>query len=724
MNTKIDPRVLRRYLLPASAFLVFAAVSALAQSAPTPGQKTDEKSKQEEMVTLSPFQVSGQDDSGYFRKNTMAGTRSSERLINIPQNIQIINEELIQDLAKDNPIETLKYGSSGVVKRTSLLGDMFSRGFRVRGFLMDNVGFGSNYNVPMYDIDRMEMVKGPAALLFGQASATGGLMNFVTKRPSEKRTNMVRATVGSFDFRRVEANSTGPTGVDGVNYRATVAATDSDGARKFEYFKDRFFSVALDKQITPKTLFSLDYKFYHKDNLLSQIEVDTTGQLIKVPKDFSFFETWSDGPNYGQYISGSLKTEIASGFYSSLVLNFNTMDTDWNRLNANGLTNATTGVMNRTYQNVYQGDKLGNVLLDLVKSFSTGSVAHKVSFGGIVTTQHNFQIADSVFYSPININNPVYDLPFPKFSRLVPIPGNPAPSGVETVADQHSGYLQEQFSAFKDQLIVVGGLRYNNFHNTATNRVSRVVSTLDAKQMVKRWGVVYKPIRAASIYYNYSESFVFNTGTFVGGARDGQPLEPSVGQNKEVGVKIETPDGHLFGSVAAYDLALTKVRVLFPLPDGTGGIGQFGTETNKGYEADIGTSFETPLGSLQAIFTLYKGDQKDFSGALPNGVTNDTWSAYASQTINAGPLKRFKVGFGMFHKGAVPFASVAGQLKQFIAPAYTTSTAMLSYEAKAYRIALNLDNVFDKDYIEGGENATWLYTNPGFTWKLSAEYRF
>ena len=217
---------------------------------------------------------------------------------------------------------------------------------------------------------------------------------------------------------------------------------------------------------------------------------------------------------------------------------------------------------------------------------------------------------------------------------------------------------------------------------------------------------------------------MFNTGTFVGGARDGQPLEPSVGQNKEVGVKIETPDGHLFGSVAAYDLALTKVRVLFPLPDGTGGIGQFGTETNKGYEADIGTSFETPLGSLQAIFTLYKGDQKDFSGALPNGVTNDTWSAYASQTINAGPLKRFKVGFGMFHKGAVPFASVAGQLKQFIAPAYTTSTAMLSYEAKAYRIALNLDNVFDKDYIEGGENATWLYTNPGFTWKLSAEYRF
>lgn len=676
------------------------------------------------MVTLSPFQVFGQDDSGYFRKNTMAGTRSSERLINIPQNIQIINEELIQDLAKDNPIETLKYGSSGVVKRTSSLGDMFTRGFRVRGFLMDNVGFGSNFNVPMYDIDRMEMVKGPAALLFGQASATGGLMNFVTKRPSGKKTNMVRATVGSFDFRRVEANSTGPTGVGGVNYRATVAATDSAGARKAEYFKDHFFSVALDKQITPKTLFSLDYKFYHKNDILSKIPVDTNGQLIKVPKDFSFYESWSEGPNYAHFITGSLRSEIAAGLHSSLVLNFNTMDTDWHRLNANGVTNATTGVLNRTYQNLYQGEKQGNVLLDLVKSFSTGSVAHKVSFGGIVTTQHNFAITDSVLYSPININNPIFGAPPPRFARLVATPGQPAPSGSDTVADQHSGYLQEQFSAFKDQLIVVGGLRYNNFHNTATNKVSRVVSTLDAKQMVKRWGVVYKPIRAASIYYNYSESFVFNTGTFVGGARDGEPLDPSVGQNKEVGVKIETADGHLFGSIAAYDLTLTKVRVLFPLPGGTGGIGQFGTETNKGFEADIGTSFSTPLGLFQGIFTLYKGNQKDFSGALPNGVTNDTWSAYVSQAINAGPLKRFKVGFGMFRKGAVPFASAAGQLKPFIAPAYTTSTAMLSYEAKSYRVALNLDNVFDQDFIEGGENSGWLFTSPGFTWKLSAEYRF
>lgn len=714
---KTSQTLLSCKLLALAAAFVTASVPALAQVAP------NSVPAKQEIVVLSPFQVSAKGDTGFFSKNTMAGTRSSERLINIPQNIQIISEELMLDLAKDNPIETLKYGSSGIVKRTSLLGDMYVRGFRVRGFLMDNIPSGSNYNVPMYDIERMEMVKGPAALLFGQAAATGGLLNFVTMQPSSRKTNMVRTTLGSFDFRRVEANSTGPVG-GGVNYRATFATTDSGGPRKFQYFEDRFFSVALGKQINSRNKFTLDYKFYHKDEVLPQIGVNTLGQLLKVPDNFSYTEAWADGPNYGQYLSGVLKTEISSDFYSNIALNFNSMDTDWNRLNTVGVTDSTTGVMRRLYQSVFQNYKASNLLVDFVKSLTTGSIAHKVSFGGISTITHNFGIVDSVNYTTINVNSPVYGSPFPVYTRSVATPGNPAPSYDETLGNQNSLYLQDQLTAFNDRLIFVGGLRYNDFHSAAKNMITKVDTTLDAKQMVKRWGIVYKPTQAASIYYNYSESFIFNTGTLLGRGRDGQLLEPSLGLNKEIGVKIETADGHFFGSIAAFDLSLTKVRILFIQPDGNGGIAQDGAETNKGYEADIGTSFETPLGQLQAILTYYKGDQLNALGIIPDGIANDTWSAYVSQAINVGPLNRYKVGFGMYRKGTVPFGSGAGQLNKFWGPAYTTSTAMVSYEAKTYRLALNLDNVFNKDFIEGGENATWLYTNPGLTWKLSAEYRF
>ena len=85
-------------LLALAAAFVTAAVPALAQVAP------NSVPAKQEIVVLSPFQVSGKGDTGFFSKNTMAGTRSSERLINIPQNIQIISEELMLDLAKDNPI--------------------------------------------------------------------------------------------------------------------------------------------------------------------------------------------------------------------------------------------------------------------------------------------------------------------------------------------------------------------------------------------------------------------------------------------------------------------------------------------------------------------------------------------------------------------------------------------------------------------------------------------
>jgi len=676
------------------------------------------------VVRLDAFRVSSSGDIGFFSKNTMAGTRSSERLADIPQNIQIINSELLQALAQDNPIEALKYGSSGVNKRTSLLGDMFIRGFRVRGFLMDNVPFGSNFNVPQYDIDRLEMVKGPAALLYGQASSTGGLMNFITKRPSEKRASSIRATIGSFDLYRVEATTTGPLGVADSNYRATVAATDSDGPRKFDYFKDRFFSMSVDTRLTSTTALSIDYKYYHKDNVLSQINANTNGDLTQVSDDFSFFEAWQDGPNHAHFASVSLRNEITPTLVSSLVLNFNQMDTDWNRLNANGLTDATTNIVRRTYQNVFQQDKNMVAMVDFVKTFSTAGLDHKVSFGGIAVGNHGFGVVDSVLYSTLNTRTPVYGAAFPTFSRGVATPGQPNPSWTNTRSRQDSGYIQEQVSAFDNRLIVVGGLRYNEFHTTTTNVLNRALTTLDDNQLVKRFGVVAKPVRSVSLYYNYSESFIFNTGTFNGGPRSGEPLEPSLGKNKEAGIKVETSDGRLFGSVAVYDLSLTKVRVLFPLPDGTGGIGQSGTETNKGYEADIGTYFETPIGPFQTILTYYKGDQKDSAGIRPNGVTNDTWSVYVSQGIGTGALTGFKFGFGLYRKGETPFASIAGQVKRFIAPAYTTSNAMIAYDRKNFRISVNVDNVFGEDFIDGGENATWLYTSPGLTFKLGFEYRF
>src|SRR5205085_3455767 len=120
-------------------------------------------------------------------------------------------------------------------------------------------------------------------------------------------------------------------------------------------------------------------------------------------------------------------------------------------------------------------------------------------------------------------------------------------------------------------LLAVVGARYNQFGTEDRNLLANTTTTRHDHATVPRVGVVYKPIDPVSIYYNYSESFSFNAVTFLGGPRNGQQLEPSYGINKEIGVKAETPNGLLFGSISAYDLSLTNVARVYVLPDGTSG---------------------------------------------------------------------------------------------------------------------------------------------------------
>lgn len=729
---KINDRfsVLKRNMIHAHAMVVFAAVPVFAQSTTQTAGKPDEKKKEDEVVKLSPFQVSGKEDNGYFKKNTMVGTRSSELIVNIPQNIQIVTSDLMQDIPTTNTVEVLKYGSSGINKRTNILGDMFMRGFRVRTFLKDNVSFAGNINMPLYDIDRIEVVKGPAALVFGQSSATGGLINYVTKTPTETPQSMVRATIGSFDLYRVEANTSGPLGTTGLGYRGTFAVTDGNGPRKFDYNKELFLGTTLTYKLSGSSSVQFDYSFSKKDEIVSATGVDSTGKLAKLPDDFSYFEPWVYGKSYYQFANLTYRAAITPSFQLQLVANFNRGNNDWDRVTPINRPDPVTGLLQRNFQELFFDNRDVNQLTDFLHTFKTGGFDHKLSYGWAITSGLSGpNPVTTIRIADLNVFNPVYTTPKPSYNR---VPGSMGRSFIG------SGYIQEQLSFLKGKAIVVGGYRYNRFHSTSLARTNNVTTERNDQKGVKRYGAIFKPVNWASVYYNYSESFVFNTGLIVGGPRDGQQLLPSVGKNKEIGVKVETSDGRFFGSVAYVDLSLTNVRVLQTLPPGSvdrfgvpipGNLGilQEGKETNKGaYEADIGLSLKSPLGQLQAILTLYHGDQRNAAGILPNSVVNDTWSAFAAQEFNQGTFKGLKVGAGAYYKGSTtgvgPAPGTAGSYTQ---PGYTTTTGLISYTTGKYRFALNLDNIFDKKgMIEGGEDIFWLYVNPGRTFKLSVDYRF
>lgn len=681
-----------------------------------------------EVVVLPAFQVSIENDDGYFAKNTLAGTRTNERVANIPQNISIVTEKLLLDLNQNHGVDALAFVVSGINKRSELQGDTFIRGFRVTAFLKDNItgGGGGNVQSPLYDVDRIEVIKGPAALLFGRSASTGGLYNYISKKPSSKRETSLKASVGSYNRYRLEASATGEL-AKGTNVRATVAATDSEGPQDFTYFKDKFFSFSMDHELSSNNTLNVYYSYYRNDRILPVTLTDTMGVLINASDNFSFYEPWVQGLNYSHNAGLTFTSVISPTLDLQAKVTYVANTLDWLTVNAGGSANRVTGIIPRNANSQLFGP--GNVsvtgIIDLAKKFTTGPIEHKITFGALLEGAknqfqgHNFRLAS------INYQAPVHTTPAPVYTQgVVQADTIGTPTNRIDRNREESFYIQEQASMFDGRLIAVAGWRYNQFSTNSTNLVSNAVSSFNPNAPIVRYGVVIKPFEALSVYYNYSESFVFNRGVLVGGPRNGQPLEASFGENKEVGLKVETRDGRYFGSVAVFDLTLTNVRTLFVQPDGIAGIAQTGSHNNKGYELDFGTSWETPVGPFQAIVTWYSGDIKNEKNAKPAQTVNNMWSFFLSQSINNGALKNLSFGGGAYYKGSAPFANAPGQLVPYVAPGYTTGTAFITYQWKNTKFQLNVDNLTDKTYVNGGQFAAWLDVVQGRTFKFSATYRF
>ncbi|MBL9214161.1 MAG: TonB-dependent receptor [Opitutaceae bacterium] len=698
------------------------ALPAVAQTTST---AAPEPSK-EETLELTPFRVSSQGDEGYFSKNTLMGTRSNERLVNIPQSIQIVNSEFLNDLGLDNGIDAFKYAVSGINKREALSNDTFIRGFRVGGnsFLRNGIRSRGLYNTPMYDVDRIEVLKGPSALLFGLDGGAGGVVNYLSKQPTAKTESYVKGTLGSFNLYRGEAATSGPLGDSGLSYRATVALTNSDHKRNLDSIEDQFFSLFSKYKISDTASLEVYYNYYYLNQTISKETVDAQGQLMAISPEFSGGEPWQDSPRWTQNAYAALTVALSPTLQSRFLVNGSEQNFDYlNVLIAR--VPAATGLVNRTFQDRTGKERVIAVQADILKTFDTGPVSHKFTFGGVGKLQRLKTRFDNVVLAPINVFNPVYNTPIPTYTRGIATTGGSVNDQIQRTYDG-AIFAQEQATTLEGRLILVGGYGWNGVNNWVFNRLTNATTTQQVdRAFVKRYGAVFKPAPWASLYYSHSESVSFFNQVFVGGPRSGQILDPSFTENKEIGAKAETSNGVLFGSIVFFDMDRTNVTLNYIQPDGTPGVGQEGRETNQGWEADIGIGLKNPMGRTQFILTYYDGDSKNTAGAVPNGVSNKMWSLFATQLFSTGGLTGLKIGGGLYHKDDFPMANASGQTVAFRAPAFTTSTAFVSYTwNKRLDLAVNCDNLSDKRYVDGGDGAGSLDMAVGRTFKFSATFHF
>lgn len=700
---------------PSSAAPMNATASA--ESAPTAGDVT----------RMSAFTVDTSLDRGYSARNTLSAYGTSTSLLNTAQNIDIANQTLIKDLNAQVEYDAVAYAAAGVTRRSYNAGDdQYIWGFRSNIILLD----GLPYNIQggpvgaTYDTDRIEVIKGPAGLLFGQDAFTGGTINIVTRQPTATPHAEVQATLGSFDFRKFEAHLSGPI-LPRLRYRLDAGTTDTNESKEnFTYYHDRFVGGAIDYDLSNHATLSVSASYYHQNYLYPMTMLDPhTGQLLPAPSSFTLQEPWATNPNTLFRTEAKLVVQITPNLESRTYVSYENIDVNdfrpvWSTLNV--ATTTLTGYADNP-QFANHDDMIGQ---DFAWNLPVAFIHQKLQFGFEQRNDNLDRQEPEYALAPLNYSNPVYSYPTgPSISSGAGVYNN--------TKDRISGIYAEDVLGFWDDRInaVVGG-RYNNYFQATGAPVPGTGGTQTVQNQSKnvgRLGLLVHPFPDATLYYSHAQAFLFNSGVDA----YNRPLPASTGISDEGGGKLALFNGGLLLTASVFDLRLTNVRTQYtetagqPQP-GTLALETIGQETNHGYDLAVNVSHAAGPGEIDGIATLYHGNVRDNFGNRVIGPANNTYSLLGVYKFTQGPFSGLDLGLGTRYQGSrdgYGFAANSG-LPAAQWGSYTDINAFISYRWKGLKGQLNVDDLANRTWIEGGEGPFWVYPNQGRMIKFSLSYGY
>lgn len=664
-----------------------ASTASTTQQPATPTQPQQPAASTDQPIEVV---VTGERD-GYQVQNATTATKTDTPLRDIPQSIQVIPQQVIQD-QQVTRISDVARNVSGV----SLQGSYGANtdAYIIRGFVTFNSlrnGFqaGDNYIDPN-TIERVEVLKGPASVLYGQFEP-GGVVNYVTKQPLATPYYASEFTVGSYGEYKSSIDISGPlTSDQKLLYRLNV------GYENFGSFIDfvhgQYFSIApvLSYKISDNTNLTLEYE--HTDqNRTFYDGLPPIPQSFQVPISRFLGEPSTDQYNVDSdafYLTldhtFSENLRLRSAFSAYLTTSgFNEVVRPIS-LEADGQTISRTLAAGPGYSQTFE---LQN---ELVGKFKTGSINHQLLLGLELSWQNQFGDFLRTAAPGINLFNPVYGAPLPT-------------SFVDTASrggsytDTTAIYLQDQVTLLSNLKLLVGG-RYDfvsyNDRNIDLNNNGALLSTdhFYDEAFSPRVGLVYQPIKPISLYASYSESFAPNNTLSASLVQ----LPPSRGTQYEAGIKTEVFDGKLSATLAAYNI--TKTNVPTTDPNNINYSIAAGEVKSEGIELDISGRI-LPGWNVIASFahndTYVSKDNELPVGDRLVGVPRDTASFWTTYEVQSGSLKGLGFGGGLFFVGDTE-ANLPNN--GVIIPSYVRTDASIFYKKGNWRYGLNVKNLFDTTY--------------------------
>ena len=666
---------------------------------------------QESVAELSPVLVTGQ-ARGYIAIDSVTATKTDTPLLDVPQTVNVVTREQMDDQALHSLGDTLRYVPGVTVGQGEGNRDQITlRGQNTTAdFFLDGIRDDVQYFRGLYNLERIEVLKGPYALIFGRGGG-GGIVNRVQKTPS---------VGGAFTGGRLSADSFGAWDVsadvnapisDRAAFRLNAVFENLANHRDF-YEGERYaFNPYVAVDLGAGWRAGLSYEYVNDDRVTDRGVPSLGGAPITGYRD-QFFGV--PGVNRTTLEANIVKLRVDGALANNVEVSTTVLYGDYDKLYtnvfANGAATSQAGVVPLSSYTDPTDRQNFLVQGNLVWETTTGGLDHKVLVGLEYGDQDSAnQRRNGVLSSAtLNLANPVFPtVTFPSLSR-------DTVSNVESV----SVYVQDQISV-GDQVEIVAGLRYDRFDIEGVDlqpNPDRPFARSDDK-VSPRLGLIYKPQSNVSIYGSYSRSFLPRSGDqFLSLTPTQQNLEPEEFINHEVGVKWDIrPDLNV--TAALFRLDRTNATTPDPLnPTVTINVGETRTE---GFEMAI-TGRLAPNWQISGGYSWQdarlQGNDSVRLAQTPKQQAS-VWNRYDA-------TRRLGFGLGVIHQSS-QFAAIRTSPTTTRLPAFTRVDAAVFFKVnEVVDLQLNVENLFDTSYFSDAHNNFNISPGAPLNARLTLSTRF
>ncbi|MGE8944093.1 TonB-dependent siderophore receptor [Leptospira interrogans] len=685
-------------------------------------------------IPRSPMEQATGPVQGFVANQSATGTKTGTPLIETPQSISVVTRDQIEQQGAESVSDALHYTPGVIVDvRPASRYDIVN--IRGLGNLQSFVHFqdglklqrGLNFDVPVMDpylLERIEVFRGPASVLYGQVGV-GGLVNFVSKKPTDDPFGEIAVTFGTHVRKQVAFDFGGPVDRNGeFSYRLTGLARDT-GTDIYGVDEERYaIAPSFTWRPSTSTTLTLLASYLNDPESSYSVGVPALGSGLpspngKIPHFFNPGDPAYDTFKREQTAIGYLfEHKFDPTWTVRQNFRYMNLDTTFAALQTSGLTGTN---ISRNKSLTINGVDTYAVDNQAEAKFATGVVKHTMLFG----LDYQFASANAALSGggpgaaapTIDYLNPVYGL-------SVARPAIATRNKSET--DQLGIYAQEQVKI--GNLVGVLGARYDwaSYDFEQTTLASGQVSKTDQKDEAFTWrgGLLYHFDSGFSPYFSYSTSFEPITGTAID--YQGNPFKPTTGEQFEIGVKYQPPGVNAFITVSLFDIRLQDVlttdtdHVYAPPPATSYPCApnantlcqtQTGEVRSRGIEIEARASLNDNL-DIAAAYTYIDAEitksDTTFPGGIsekgkrPTAVPEHMAAIWAFYTFHDGMLRGFGLGGGLRYMSETygnrtNTWTVDPVFLVDAAARYDFGAVSTAYEG--YSLQLNATNLFDKEYL-------------------------